>query len=368
MQNPSAPRIVLASSSSYRRGLLDRFLSDYEAESPDVDEASWPDLPPEELAPLLARKKAEAVSSKYRNALVIGADQLAVLDDQVLGKPGDHQHAVEQLLAASGKAVRFLTAVCLLDPVTRKRYEHVDTTTVRFRNFDRRLAETYLRHFKCSKADAGDKAIAMLEAVKIRDPKRVYDLYPHEISGGMGQRVMIAMMLLADPDLVIADEPTSALDVTVRLQVLNILDSLVRDRGIGLIMISHDLNLVRNFCDRVLIMYAGRIVETLAAADLDNAQHPYTRGLLAAQPRIGGGPQRDARKYPDEIPAHRSDDEHEQRKLGQRQDLPSSHHRLGHEPGIARRHVHDDAGRHVLGELVEERPARVGSGWHVGGG
>jgi peptide/nickel transport system ATP-binding protein len=99
---------------------------------------------------------------------------------------------------------------------------------------------------------------------------------------------MIAMMLLADPDLVIADEPTSALDVTVRLQVLNILDGLVRDRGIGLIMISHDLNLVRNFCDRVLIMYAGRVVETLAARDLDRAEHPYTRGLLAAQPRIGG--------------------------------------------------------------------------------
>ncbi|KRD60983.1 ABC transporter ATP-binding protein [Ensifer sp. ENS10] len=151
------------------------------------------------------------------------------------------------------------------------------------------VAETYLRHFRCSKAEARDKALAMLEAVKIRDSKRVYDQYPHEISGGMGQRVMIAMMLLADPDLVIADEPTSALDVTVRLQVLNILDGLVRDRGIGLIMISHDLNLVRNFCDRVLIMYAGRIVETLAAADLDKAKHPYTRGLLAAQPRIGGG-------------------------------------------------------------------------------
>jgi peptide/nickel transport system ATP-binding protein len=128
----------------------------------------------------------------------------------------------------------------------------------------------------------------MLAAVQIRDPERVHDLYPHEISGGMGQRVMIAMMLLADPDLVIADEPTSALDVTVRLQVLNILDGLVRDRGIGLIMISHDLNLVRNFCDRVLIMYGGRVVETLAARDLDRAQHEYTRGLLAAQPRIGG--------------------------------------------------------------------------------
>jgi peptide/nickel transport system ATP-binding protein len=150
------------------------------------------------------------------------------------------------------------------------------------------VAETYLRHFKCSKAEARDKALAMLEAVKIRDSKRVFDQYPHEISGGMGQRVMIAMMLLADPDLVIADEPTSALDVTVRLQVLNILDGLVRDRGIGLIMISHDLNLVRNFCDRVLIMYAGHVIETLAARDLDRAEHPYTRGLLAAQPRIGG--------------------------------------------------------------------------------
>lgn len=150
------------------------------------------------------------------------------------------------------------------------------------------VAETYLRHFKCSKSDAKMRALAMLEAVKIRDPERVYAQYPHEISGGMGQRVMIAMMLLADPDLVIADEPTSALDVTVRLQVLNILDGLVRDRGIGLIMISHDLNLVRNFCDRVLIMYAGRVVETLAAGNLEAAQHPYTRGLIAAQPRIGG--------------------------------------------------------------------------------
>jgi peptide/nickel transport system ATP-binding protein len=150
------------------------------------------------------------------------------------------------------------------------------------------VAETYLRHFKCSRREAHDKAVAMLEAVKIRDAERVFKQYPHEISGGMGQRVMIAMMLLADPDLVIADEPTSALDVTVRLQVLTILDSLVRDRGIGLIMISHDLNLVRNFCDRVLIMYAGKVVETLKAGELDQARHPYTQGLLAAQPRIGG--------------------------------------------------------------------------------
>ena len=156
------------------------------------------------------------------------------------------------------------------------------------RRVGHQVAETYLRHFPVSKAEAKAKTLEMLAAVRIRDPERVHDLYPHEISGGMGQRVMIAMMLLADPDLVIADEPTSALDVTVRLQVLNILDGLVRDRGIGLIMISHDLNLVRNFCDRVLIMYAGRVVETLNARDMDAARHPYTRGLLAAQPRIGG--------------------------------------------------------------------------------
>ncbi|MBT9371188.1 ABC transporter ATP-binding protein [Rhizobium sp. CSW-27] len=150
------------------------------------------------------------------------------------------------------------------------------------------VSETYLRHFRCSRREARERALAMLEAVKIRDPERVYRQYPHEVSGGMGQRIMIAMMLLADPDLVIADEPTSALDVTVRLQVLDILDNLVRNRGIGLIMISHDLNLVRNFCDRVLIMYAGQVVETLKAGDLERAEHPYTRGLLAAQPRIGG--------------------------------------------------------------------------------
>ncbi|OAM79977.1 ABC transporter ATP-binding protein [Devosia elaeis] len=150
------------------------------------------------------------------------------------------------------------------------------------------VAEAYLIHFKCSKAEARAKAMSMLEAVQIRDPQRVYDLYPHEVSGGMGQRIMIAMMLLTDPDVVIADEPTSALDVTVRLQVLGILDDLVSQRGIGLIMISHDLNLVRNFCDRVLIMYAGQVVESLKASEMESARHPYTQGLLAAQPRIGG--------------------------------------------------------------------------------
>jgi septum formation protein len=145
MQNPSAPTIFLASSSRYRRGLLDRFLASYESVTPNVDESNDQGLPPAELATFLARKKAEAIAVSARDALIIGADQLAVLDDQVLGKPGDHQKAVEQLLAASGKTVTFLTAVCILDPVGRARFEHTDVTTVRFRKFDRRLAEAYLR-------------------------------------------------------------------------------------------------------------------------------------------------------------------------------------------------------------------------------
>ena len=146
MQNPSSPPILLASTSRYRQGLLDRFLDDYATVSPGVDETPGDGEDPAVLVTRLARAKAEAASSHNPDALVIGADQLAVLDGDVLGKPGDHQNAVEQLLAASGKQVTFLTAVCILDPVTRRRYEHTDTTMVRFRRFDRRLADAYLRH------------------------------------------------------------------------------------------------------------------------------------------------------------------------------------------------------------------------------
>ncbi len=141
---------------------------------------------------------------------------------------------------------------------------------------------------RLGRAEARRRAIAMLEAVQIRDPERVLHAYPHELSGGMGQRVMIAMMLIPDPDLLIADEPTSALDATVQAEVLGILDRLVRERGLGLVFISHDLQLVSRFCDRVLVMYRGRVMEELAAADLHAARHPYTRGLLNCLPRIGG--------------------------------------------------------------------------------
>lgn len=135
--------------------------------------------------------------------------------------------------------------------------------------------------------NARARALEMLSAVKIRDPERVYRAWPHELSGGMGQRAMIAMMLITEPELLIADEPTSALDVTVRLQVLAILDDLVKTRDMGLIFISHDLNLVASFCDRVLVMYAGQVMEELDAHHLTAARHPYTKGLLACLPELG---------------------------------------------------------------------------------
>ncbi len=150
------------------------------------------------------------------------------------------------------------------------------------------IAEAYRTHQKVPRDEARRRALDMLAAVRIRDPERVYRAYPHEVSGGMGQRIMIAMMLIPDPDLLIADEPTSALDVTVQLQVLAILDDLVTQRGMGLIFISHDLSLVASFCDRVVIMYAGRIMEICDAKNLAAAQHPYTRGLLSCLPKIDG--------------------------------------------------------------------------------
>ncbi|ALL67715.1 Dipeptide transport ATP-binding protein DppD [Paraburkholderia caribensis MBA4] len=135
-----------------------------------------------------------------------------------------------------------------------------------------------------------EKIIAALEAVHIRNPERVVDSYPHELSGGMGQRVMIAMMVSTGPRLLIADEPTSALDVLVSMQVLAVLDEMIAKHDTGLIFISHDLPLVMSFCDRVVVMYAGRVVETCAARDLVHAQHPYTRGLLAANPPLANPP------------------------------------------------------------------------------
>nr|WP_216364906.1 MULTISPECIES: ABC transporter ATP-binding protein [unclassified Roseobacter] len=148
------------------------------------------------------------------------------------------------------------------------------------------IEEALRVHERLPRSEMRARVHEMLEAVRIDDPDRVAGLYPHEVSGGMGQRVMIAMMLIPRPSLLIADEPTSALDVSVQGDVLRLIDDLVKDHGMGLILISHDLPLVARYCDRILVMNAGRVVETCDASALHAASHPYTKGLLAAVPQM----------------------------------------------------------------------------------
>jgi peptide/nickel transport system ATP-binding protein len=198
----------------------------------------------------------------------IEADRLEFAGEDLLNMSASRRRALR------GKRV----AMILQDP----KYSLNPVMTI-----GRQIVETLKTHERVGSAEARKRALDMLEAVQIRDPERVFNLYPHEVSGGMGQRVMIAMMLVCGPELLIADEPTSALDVTVQLEVLGILDKLVTERGMGLIFVSHDLRLVSSFCDRVIVMYAGRVVEELPSADLASAKHPYTQGLLKCLPQIG---------------------------------------------------------------------------------
>ena len=136
------------------------------------------------------------------------------------------------------------------------------------------------------------EAVRLLDRVHIPSAAQRLDAYSHELSGGMNQRVMIAMALAGEPDLLVADEPTTALDATIQAQILELLREIQRDSGMALSLISHDLGVIAEVCDRVLVMYAGRVVEQAAARDLfDHAQHPDTRGLLAALPDFGA-PQR----------------------------------------------------------------------------
>lgn len=148
------------------------------------------------------------------------------------------------------------------------------------------IAEALRVHARIPRREIRTRVRDMLEKVRIHDPERVMRLYPHEVSGGMGQRVMIAMMLIPKPDILIADEPTSALDVSVQAQVLDLIEDMIAENGMGLILISHDLDLVARYCDRVLVMNQGEVVEELAGGALHAAQHPYTRGLLDAVPRM----------------------------------------------------------------------------------
>ncbi len=149
------------------------------------------------------------------------------------------------------------------------------------------LTESLIIHRGMSKRDALVRAIEVLDAVNIPDAKNRVHYYPHEFSGGMRQRVMIAMALMCKPELIIADEPTTALDVTVQAQILRLLDDLKRDFGVAIILITHDLGVVAGLCDNVMVMYGGQVMETAGLDEIfNNPRHPYTRGLLKSVPRL----------------------------------------------------------------------------------
>jgi len=151
------------------------------------------------------------------------------------------------------------------------------------------IVEGILAHFKMPSAEARQQALQLLQEVGIPDPVERLKAYPHQLSGGMRQRVMIAIALAAEPEILVADEPTTALDVTVQAQILEVLDSLRARRGMAVLLITHDLGIVAGRADRVAVMYAGQIVEEASTPRLfANPSHPYTQGLFASVPRITG--------------------------------------------------------------------------------
>ena len=152
------------------------------------------------------------------------------------------------------------------------------------------MVEALRLHRDTGRHEAQTSAIEMLQLVGVSAPDRRMDQYPHELSGGLRQRVMIAMALICRPSLLIADEPTTALDVTIQAQILELLLRLKQDLGMAILMITHDLGVVAEFCERVLVMYAGRIVEQARVTELfETPRHPYTRGLIDAMPRLDSG-------------------------------------------------------------------------------
>jgi oligopeptide/dipeptide ABC transporter ATP-binding protein len=165
------------------------------------------------------------------------------------------------------------------------------------------IAEGILAHFPVSKREARERALTLLRDVGIPDPATRAETFPHQLSGGMRQRVMIAIALAAEPEILVADEPTTALDVTVQAQILEVLDRLRAERGMAVLLITHDLGIVAGRADRVAVMYAGQIVEEASTAALfARPSHPYTQGLFASIPRLTGPVQR-LRPIPGTVPS-----------------------------------------------------------------
>ncbi|MDT2600589.1 ABC transporter ATP-binding protein [Enterococcus hulanensis] len=202
----------------------------------------------------------EATSSVSGKALFKGTDLIAMKEKEKQQYRGNH------------------LAMIFQEPMTSLNPLH---------KCGKQIIESMRIHTDISKDDAQEKAIELLKLVGIPAPEQRFNEYPHQMSGGMRQRVMIAMALACDPQLLIADEPTTALDVTIQAQILEVLKEL-RDRlKMGIILITHDLGVVSEVCDRVIVMYTGKVVEQgLIREILDNPKHPYTEGLIAAIPNI----------------------------------------------------------------------------------
>jgi oligopeptide/dipeptide ABC transporter ATP-binding protein len=182
----------------------------------------------------------------------------------------------------SGKALRQLRAH-RMSMIFQDPRAHVDPL---YSNGDH-LTSALRLHVGMSKSAATHRARELLKSVEIADPDRVLSAYPGQVSGGMLQRVMIAGALAGDPDLLIADEPTTALDVTIQAEILRIFDRLRQERGLSILFITHDLDVAATLCDRVIVMYAGRIMEEQSTRSLfESPLHPYTAGLLGARPRL----------------------------------------------------------------------------------
>ena len=220
------------------------------------------------------------------------------------------------LLAANGRAtgsVRFHGAELLgmraeeLNRIRGSRiamiFQDAMTSLNPYLRISRQLTEVLTTHRGMSEAAARKAAIAMLDSVRIPEARRRVDMYPHEFSGGMRQRVMIAMALLCQPELLIADEPTTALDVTIQAQILDLMRELKRDSNTAIILITHALGVVAGLCDRVLVMYGGRIVVEAGVRDIFyNPQHPYTHGLLRSTPRLDEASSGELRTIPGQPP------------------------------------------------------------------
>jgi oligopeptide transport system ATP-binding protein len=231
----------------------------------------------------------------------------AIAEGETVGVVGESGSGKSQafltvmgLLAANGRATgsaRFRGAELIgmaPDELNRIRgsriamiFQEAMTSLNPYLRISRQMTEVLVAHRGMNESEARKAAVAMLDRVRIPEAKRRFDMYPHEFSGGMRQRVMIAMALLCEPDLLIADEPTTSLDVTIQAQILDLMRDLKRGARTAIVMITHAMGVVAGLCDRVLVMYGGRIVEEAPVRDIFyDPQHPYTHGLLRSTPRL----------------------------------------------------------------------------------